>query len=430
MREPRCNSIVQSKNLWEIAIEFLGKIDTKLMEQNLKQAYITYKLCRLRLIRYEIAAKLIFLACFNEIGKFNGDLDKSDEQIETYLFLKYFSPVLDHADVLLFDNTNLRVKDSIIHEDAIIYRASMDFTKYLIKTNNALESLKLIKENYMKYDFKTIRALEKLVKKQDVIYEFNSVHFKTVIYKYISRSIFNAKDKNKFITMLSSLFEMYSAQTLYHSKLTAIISYMIAKYMKLKNKQAKKIYIAALCHDLGKVCIPLKILEKPDKLTDREYSTMKKHVTFTKEILNGKMDYEIIEMAYRHHEKLDGSGYPNKLKAEYITIDQRILQVSDIISALIAKRSYKEAWDITKTISILDSMSLEGKIDKDVVECFKKYQTKILKASYQYKAQADKLYEKINKERDLIISKKYPERLIEKPTEEKIDINEKESPTE
>ena len=66
MREPRCNSIVQSKNLWEIAIEFLGKIDTKLMEQNLKQAYIIYKLCRIRLIRYEIASKLIFLACFNE----------------------------------------------------------------------------------------------------------------------------------------------------------------------------------------------------------------------------------------------------------------------------------------------------------------------------------------------------------------------------
>ena len=358
-------------------------------------------------------------------------MNKSDEEIETYLFLKYFSPVEGHADVLLFDNSNLKIKDSIIHEDAIIFKASMDFTKHLIKTNNAQEALKLIKDDYIKYDLKTIIALEKLVRKQDIIYEFNSVHFKTVIYKYISRSIFNAKDKNKFITMLSSLFEMYSAQTLYHSKLTAIISYMIAKYMKIRHKRAKKIYIAGLCHDLGKVCIPLKILEKPDKLTDREYSTMKKHVTFTKEILNGKMDYEIIEMAYRHHEKLDGSGYPNKLKAEYITIDQRILQVSDIISALIAKRSYKEAWDISKTISILDDMVSNNKLDKDVVECFKKYQNKILKASSQYTAQAEKIYEKINKERDLLISKKYPERLIEKlnAVEEKAETEEK-SPTE
>ena len=170
--------------------------------------------------------------------------------------------------------------------------------------------------------------------------------------------------------------------------------------MKIKNNRAKKIYIASLCHDLGKVCIPLKILEKPDKLTDREYSIMKRHVEFTKEILNSKIDYEIIEMAYRHHERLDGSGYPNKLDGKHLTIDQRIIQVSDIISALIAKRSYKEAWDINKTIDILNDLANNNKIDKNVLNCFIKYQNKILKATVQFTEQADKIYEKINKERD------------------------------
>ena len=66
------------------------------------------------------------------------------------------------------------------------------------------------------------------------------------------------------------------------------------------------------------------------------------------------MDYDVIEIAYRHHERIDGSGYPNKIDGEHLTLDQKILQVADVISALVAKRSYKEAWSIEKTIAILD----------------------------------------------------------------------------
>ncbi len=228
------------------------------------------------------------------------------------------------------------------------------------------------------------------------------MHYKTVVYKYISKMIFSHKEKNQFFTMLSSLFEMYSAQTLYHSKVTAILAYKIAKSMKIKNDRCKKIYVAGLAHDLGKVCIPLKILEKPDKLTDSEYSKMKKHVEFTKEILKNKMDYDIIEIAYRHHERIDGTGYPNKISGNNLTIDQEILQVADVISALIAKRSYKEAWSLDKTIAILDENALNNKLSTEVIDCFKNNKDKILKASKSLMLQADKIYEKLNKEREML----------------------------
>lgn len=403
MREPRCNNIVPSKNLWEIAIDFLGKIDKKLIDFNLKLAYIMYKVCRIEKIPYNVTSKLVFLSCFNDVGKLYELENKTDSTIETYLFLKYFSPVKDYTIILLDQN---KTRISIPAIKGLVYKACKDYTNYLLKTNNKEEALKAILENKSEYKLIDIKALEILTKKNDLIYEFNSYHYKTIVYKYISKMIFSGKEKNKFILMLSSLFEMYSAQTLYHSKVTAIISYMLAKEMHLKNKRAKKLYIAGLCHDLGKVCIPLKILEKPDKLTDREFSIMKKHVTYTKDILNSKMDYEIVELAYRHHEKLDGSGYPNKLSKDYLTIDQRILEVSDIISALIAKRSYKEAWDIDKTIEILDDLVNNGKIDKDVVETFKKNQKKILKTTDDFTNQALKTYEKINKERENLIRKK------------------------
>ena len=418
MREPRCNHIVKSKNLWEIAIEFIQKIDDKLMDINLKQAYITYKICKIRNMPYETVSKLVFLSCFNNVGKYYAAENKSDPEIETYLFLKYFSPVKNYADVLLCDTQNHKI--TFPHQEAILFKISNDYTKLLLNLNNTTEALNALLENKDKYNPIAIRALERLIRKNDIIYEFNSVHYKTIIYRYISKTIFNPQDKNKFISMLSSLFEMYSAQTLYHSKLTAIIAYMLAKKHHIHFNRAKRIYMAGLCHDLGKVCIPLRILEKPDKLTDREYTQMKKHVTFTKEILNSKMDYEIIEMAYRHHEKLDGTGYPNKLKGDFITIDQRILQVADIISALIAKRSYKEAWDITKTISILEEMANAGKIDKNVVECFKKNQKKILKTAFCFTEQADKVYEKINREREILNIKKSQSSTIDTEESKKV----------
>jgi putative nucleotidyltransferase with HDIG domain len=205
--------------------------------------------------------------------------------------------------------------------------------------------------------------------------------------------------------MLSSLFEMYSLQTLSHSQVTAYIAYSLAKKMKLKSSNQKKLYVAGLVHDLGKVSVPLRILEKPDKLTDQEYNKMKKHVTYTKEILDGKMDFDIVEIAYRHHERIDGKGYPNKVKGENMTIDQKILQVADVISALSAKRSYKEAWSIEKTISILEENVLRGQMEKSIVDCFKENQEKIMKESTKLMNDTEKIYLKINKERELLSNK-------------------------
>ena len=402
MKEPRCTSVVPFKNLWEIAMEFMGRIDEKLIEFNLVYAYITYLISKIERIPRKNISRLVFLSCFDEIGKLYSGSDNSSPLIETYLFLKYFSPVKNFAEILLNEEKGKLTPFNVL---GVTHAMCKEYTKYLLEYNDKNKAYEKILEDKKKYTFVDINALGVLVNKVDFFYEIHSLHYKTIVYKYINRTIFNGKEKDKFFTMLSSLFEMYSVQTLYHSKLTAYIAYIIAKKMYLPNDRCKKLYVAGLSHDLGKVCIPLKILEKPDKLTDKEYSIMKKHVEYTKEILKNKMDYDVIEIAYRHHEKMDGSGYPNKLTKDYLTIDQKILQVSDIISALIAKRSYKEAWSINKTIEILDNDVNNNKLDKEVVDVFKKYQAKILKYTSESTSQADKIYKKLNKEREVLLEK-------------------------
>ena len=398
MLEPNCRSIVETKNLWAIAIDFMKRIDAKLMEFNLKYAYITYMLLKQSKVDKKTRKQLVFMACFNDVGKHYTSENSSNTLIETYLFLKYFSPLKNDAEMLLTGVRGFKNPKNIIDYNRL--NIAKKYTEYLIKTNDKNEALRMIQAEEKNYGYLDIFNLTRLVKKLDLFYEINSMHYKTVVYKFISKMMFSRKEKNYFFTMLSSLFEMYSPQTLYHSKVTAIIAYKLARCMKLKRKYCNKIYVAGLSHDLGKVCIPLKILEKPDKLTDREYSIMKKHVEYTKEILTDKMDYDIIEIAYRHHERMDGSGYPNKIKGNCLTMDQKILQVADVISALIAKRSYKEAWSIDKTIAILEDNVKNDKLSIDVVECFKQNRDKILKASIQLMSQAEKIYNKMNDERE------------------------------
>ena len=403
MLEPNCRKVVETKNLWSIAIDFMKNIDDKLMEFNLKFAYITYMICKLSKVDYKTKKHLVFISCFNNVGKHYEGENASNPTVETYLFLKYFSPIKNDADLLLPEILGSKNLKNIMGYNKL--KIAKKFTQYLVSTNDSDEALRMIMQEDKKYGYLDIVALNRLVKKTDLFYELNSMHYKTVVYKFISKMMFSRKEKTYFFSMLSSLFEMYSSQTLYHSKVTAIISYKIARCMKIDKKQCSKIYVAGLSHDLGKVCIPLRILEKPDKLTDREYSTMKKHVEYTKMILENKMDYDIIEIAYRHHERLDGSGYPNKIPGKCLTLDQKILQVADVISALIAKRSYKEAWSIDKTIAILEDNVKNDKLDIDVVECFKQNRNKILKASIQLMNQAEKIYNRMNEEREELLKR-------------------------
>ena len=114
--------------------------------------------------------------------------------------------------------------------------------------------------------------------------------------------------------------------------------------MNVGTRDLEILYYGSLLHDIGKIVIPLSILEAPRRLTDEEMRIMKAHVVITGKILEGIMDERIVNVAYRHHEKLDGTGYPQGLRAEDLSQLERIVAVGDILSALYSKRSYKDSF--------------------------------------------------------------------------------------
>lgn len=161
----------------------------------------------------------------------------------------------------------------------------------------------------------------------------------------------------------------YHEATFQHCLLVAGATAAYALYADFSEEERRSIMIAALLHDIGKSAIPLAILEKPGKLTEGEFSIIKTHPRVAHDYLRHDKDLspEILFAITHHHEFLDGSGYPDRLKGTQITKSTRILTVCDIFGALSERRSYHEPRTSEQAIQILTGMALDGKLDYDVV---------------------------------------------------------------
>ena len=143
-------------------------------------------------------------------------------------------------------------------------------------------------------------------------------------------------------------------------------------------------------HDLGKITVSDSVLKKQGKYTEEEYSEMKKHAAeggrIVDSILSGVEEEDFVEIAknvaYYHHEKWDGKGYPNGLAGQEIPLEARIMALADVFDALVSKRCYKEAFSYEKAFSIIEE-SLGSHFDPELGRIFIECRPE-LEAMYSY----------------------------------------------
>jgi putative nucleotidyltransferase with HDIG domain len=169
---------------------------------------------------------------------------------------------------------------------------------------------------------------------------------------------------------LARTVDAKSAWTAGHSERVTSMALKIANVMGYTSKELDVLQRAAYLHDIGKIGIPLSILDKPGKLTDDEYSKIKDHSTMGARILEPIAAYEdVIPIVLQHHEKYNGKGYPNGVAGEDIVIGARILAVADVFDAVVSDRPYRGGWIEEKAIKMITEES--GKyFDPKVIDAF------------------------------------------------------------
>ncbi|MHB8156370.1 MAG: HD-GYP domain-containing protein [Desulfocucumaceae bacterium] len=156
-----------------------------------------------------------------------------------------------------------------------------------------------------------------------------------------------------------------------HSRLVAASARLLAEVHGFSRDDTEKLVVAGLLHDLGKLSIPEEILEKPGKLTPGEFLIIKRHTYYTHRILEGISGFEEINRwASFHHEKIDGTGYPFRLKEESIPMGARFMAVSDVFAALAEDRPYRRGMPREQITNILNDMSGSA-LDSQAVKSLK-----------------------------------------------------------
>lgn len=174
------------------------------------------------------------------------------------------------------------------------------------------------------------------------------------------------------IVRLARAAEHRDDETGQHTQRVGLIASLIAQTMELDVEQVESIRRAAPLHDVGKIGIPDAILLKPGRFDDSEREIMQRHCRIGADLLAGGQS-SVVKLAERiamtHHERWDGSGYPEQLKGEEIDLEGRILAVADVFDALTHARPYKEAWPVEKALEEIKRSS-GTHFDPTVVEAF------------------------------------------------------------
>ncbi|MGL1901254.1 MAG: response regulator [Fibrobacterales bacterium] len=292
--------------------------------------------------------------------------------VEALEAVKTFKPDLILLDVLMPDMQGYEVAERI--------SASPDKIPPIIFVT-ALRDEEVIQKafdsggvDYIAKPFLTVEVLKRVAahtKLNDLIHNLdNKIDTQTIELNKLNESFVLALEK-------ANLYN--DNDTGNHIKRVSEYSYLLAKHYGLSLEECTAIRNYASLHDIGKVAVPSDILNKPGKLTGEEFEIIKTHSYYGFKIIDQDGISEVAKnIVHYHHEKYDGSGYPQGLKADEIPSEAQVVAMADVFDALTNKRVYKDAFSMQRSISIIKEAS-GSHFDPELVGAFERCLDDILK---------------------------------------------------
>jgi putative two-component system response regulator len=181
------------------------------------------------------------------------------------------------------------------------------------------------------------------------------------------------EDSQDILRTLTRAIEAKDPHTLGHADRVSQYAMELGKALGVNGDDLATLHKGGLLHDIGKIAIPDAVLLKPGKYTDEEFNTMKRHPVLGCEICEKfRLLQDALPLIRHHHERLDGSGYPDGLKSEAVSPLVRVVSIVDIYDALRSRRTYKDPFSLDVSFKIMWEEAAKGWWDKDILSRWEK----------------------------------------------------------
>jgi HD-GYP domain-containing protein (c-di-GMP phosphodiesterase class II) len=419
-RKEKPTVIIDSKKMINILRETLNYVDPRLIDHGQRVAYLAFRvLSHQGKYTDEEIQDICILAMLHDIGAYRTEeIDKMvvfettdiwEHSVYGYLVLKYFSPLKKLAPVILFHHADCKDAANLPTEHRQLAQLISLCDRADVFLVHGLDISGFYRYIEAQRDVKFESEVVDAMLAADIDFEHlaqciaSDIKFHNVFYE----TVLTEEEINGYVNMVVFSIDFRSSQTVIHTITVTAIAGILARLAGLTQEMVDRVITGATLHDIGKIGVPVSILESENRLNEAEMAVMRSHIDNTEKILKGNVDDDILYMAVNHHEKLNGTGYPKGLRQAQIAREDRIMAVADILSALCYARSYKEAFAKEKVLGILTDMGEHDLVDPNIVAIAARHYDEILAETDKLSAPAIANYEAIRqdykKARELIV---------------------------
>lgn len=364
-------------------------------------AYIAYQIASELGLPMQRRKDLILSGCLHDIGALSFRDRVSNLEFETEsphkhaetgcCLLRMFEPFQHVADIVKyhhvywedgagseFNNQAVPLESHIVHladRVAVLINTKKEIFSQVFPIVEVIES-----QQGRMFDPQLVDCFKRVSEKEffwlDIASNLTAPYLQTIITPDTL-----ALDSNETLALarlFAKVIDFRSPFTANHSSSVAVIAETLAGYLPFSKSELLMMRVAGYLHDLGKLAVPVEILEKQDKLTSQEWNIMRRHTYYGYHVLQPIQDFRMINLwGSLHHERLDGRGYPFHIQGDDLNLGSRVMAVADIFAAISEDRPYRKAMPKQEVLRILENNANNGGIDPEITDILKSNYDKI-----------------------------------------------------
>ncbi len=382
-----------STNISSVVASFsqvLDFVDKAAMNHHLRVAFIAYRIGEEFGLEETYLSYIALAGCFHDIGIFSTKDKISSLEFDpglknlnlhgelAFLLLKEITNLKDVAKIIRYHHVNwtknpyrneeeIPIGSYVLHLADRIEVMLRKVHPLSVKRYDVIEHFRKNPNNMFMPEL--IEAFVSLSNRVGFWFDMEYPKIEELVEDILPNFVLDLEDLMLFSNVIRKIIDYRCSFTAVHSAGVSAVAAEIGKIFNLSDIEIKLIKLAGYLHDIGKLAVPVEILQKPGKLTKEEWSVMMAHAYYSYRILDKLKGLKIINLwGSLHHEKPNGSGYPFGLKDEKLLLGSKIMSVSDVFVAISEDRPYRKGLEPNKIKEILSTMAKDKSLDSLVTE--------------------------------------------------------------